>query len=127
MDRMQAIMCFSWIAVWNGHRYGNTFDLDLSKTAFEDLYQTISNIVKIIQKNKDESYIAIKNNPSDSEAGTFIFEDLKSYFEKSHTLGFGKDPVELLQHLANNEHAPGIVRDVLKAHLGIKECSLQYS
>jgi hypothetical protein len=117
IDRMQQIMGFCWRSIWNGYSYDGDLNLYLNAPT-EQIKDDLFNILKILPLDLELGYSKFKREkPTKGEYG-FTIEQLESFINESTPIKFAARTLpELIAHLANNEHAPELIRDASKDYL----------
>jgi spore cortex formation protein SpoVR/YcgB (stage V sporulation) len=121
VDRMQQIMSFGWTAVWNGHVYGNTFDLNIVDK-IDTLEAEIKSITDGLKENIENSFkILLAHTPSENGPFNFAkFEHNARVKNEGYASYFTKDIKNLINNLSINLSAPLLVRNAAKAYLEAK-------
>jgi hypothetical protein len=109
VDRMQQIMSFGWVAVWNGNLYTNNFDLNLSS---DNLADKIAEIIAKTEKNRDDAFNAVAKNLGKKGDYSRTIDEIKNTYGGNNFASKSID--ELKAHLIANKDVPESIKAALK-------------
>lgn len=104
-------MLFGWQAIWGGGLYGNSIELELSKS--EDLADDIVKILATLQINMQDNYKVWRERGGVGGGSVHDPRFIEARLNKPDAFGYCADTLEgLLAYLRTDERAPQAVREL---------------